>query len=446
MRTPPVFPKPKRSLVFMLLLFSFLFSCDELEQWWPKDTQKQEPADVVHDWYKLLAKVQFGASPQPVPILNFRNFGYIGVGVYEAVHPGIKGSLSLSTQLYQMPAMPTPEKHKEYLWGASANAALASLAKQLLSGLSDADKARIDSMENAYNIKFKSNTTHEVIARSQAFGRSIANAIYNWSTTDNFNLSSVGYTIPVFPGSWELTPPAFPNPVGPYLKNQRPFLASTLNFKVRSFPYTYSEDKESNFYKANKHVYDIGKSLTDEQKAIANWWADAGGTGVGIPAPYHALSLITGVLEGKKLNLGQAAEMYARTGICFKEATLIIWKVKYQLPLLRPITYIRKHIDPAWLSYLPTPPYPEYPSGLVGFYAPAMQVLKREFGDLPIKDNAYGWRGDAPREYASISKLVEEAAKSRVYAGIHYQITQNITIEIGNELGDNISKINLNTP
>jgi hypothetical protein len=446
MRTLPIFPRPKRNLVFMLFLFSFLFSCDELEQWWPKDTQKQEPADVIHDWYRLLAEVQFGANPQPVVISNFRNFGYIGIGLYEAVHPGIKGSLSLATQLYQMPAMPTPEKHREYLWGASANAALASMGKQFLAGLSDADKARIDSMENAYNTKFKSTTSNEVIARSQAFGRSIANAIYNWSTTDNFNLSSEGYKIPVFPGSWEPTPPAFANPVGPFLKNSRPFLASTLTLNVRALPHPYSEEKESNFYKAAKHVYDVGKSLTDEQKAIANWWADVGGTGVGIPAPYHLLSIVRGVLESKKLNLGQAAEMYARTGIGMKDGIIATFKGKFQYNLIRPVTYINKHIDPNWKSYLPNPPYPEYPSGLVSVYCPVMQVLKREYGDIPITDNAYDWRGDAPRQYMSITKLVEEAAKSRVYAGIHYQYTQDISIAFNSTLGDNISKINLNTP
>ncbi|QHT66202.1 vanadium-dependent haloperoxidase [Rhodocytophaga rosea] len=437
---------PKRNLVFVLILISSLLSCDQLEEWLPKDTPKQEPADVVHDWYKLLAKVQFGANPQPVVLLNNRNFGYIGVGVYEAVHPGIKGSLSLATQLYQMPAMPTPEKHKEYLWGASANAALASMAKLFLAGLTDGDKARIDSMENAYNTTFKANTSSEVIARSQAFGRSIADAIYNWSTADNFNLSGAGYKIPVLPGSWEPTPPAFAAPVGPYLKNSRPFLVSSLTLNVRSIPYAFSEDKESNFYKSNKHVYDIGKSLTDEQKAIANWWADAGGAGVGIPAPYHFLSIITSILESKKLNLGEAAEMYARTGIALKDGPIVTFKGKYQYNLIRPVTYINKHIDPNWKSYLPTPPYPEYPSGLVSIFGPVMQVLKREYGDIPVTDNAYSWRGDAPREYASITKMVEEAAKSRVYAGIHYQFTQDISIGLGNQLGDNISKINLNTP
>jgi hypothetical protein len=285
-----------------------------------------------------------------------------------------------------------------------------------------------------------------VLTCSQTFGRSIAKAIYDWSTTDNFNISSQGYTLPQFPGAWVPTPPAFANPVGPYLKNSRPFLAYSLTATAPPLPFPYSEEKSSPFYQAAKEVYDIGKTLTAEQKAIADWWADVGGAGVGVPAPYHSLSIVTGVLESKKAKLGKAAEVYAKTGIALKDGPIVVFRGKYQYNLLRPVTYIRGHIDPTWQSYLPSPPYPEYPSGLAGLYTPVMQVLIREFGDIPVSDNAYVWRGTAPRQYASISDLSAEAAISRVYAGIHYRFTQNITLEMGRALGDNIAKINLNTP
>jgi hypothetical protein len=435
----------KAAHLCVLFLFSLLFSCekllDEIVHRPPKHAQ--ESAAVVYDWYKLMARIQLRTSPQPVLILYNRNFGYIGVGLYEAVQPGIKGAVSLSTKLYQMPAMPKPEKHQQYLWGASANATLASMFKQFLVGLTDADKARIDSMENAYNSRFRWSTSDAVITRSQAFGRSVATAIYNWSTTDNFNLSSQGYILPEFPGAWVPTPPAFANPVGPYLKDSRPFLASSLTATAPPIPMPYSEDMSSELYKAAKEVYDIATNLTPEQKAIADWWADAGGAGIGVPAPYHQLTIITDLLESKKAKLGQAAEIYAKTGIAFKDGPINTFRGKFQYNLLRPGTYINRHIDPTWRSYLPSPPYPEYPSGLVGLYMPWMQVLIREFGDIPITDNAYAWRGSAPRQYPSITKMAEEAAFSRLYAGIHYRFTQVITLEIGRELGNNIANINL---
>jgi hypothetical protein len=443
----PVSSFRKATCLVSLFLISLLYGCEQLKKLEeithqpPKYTE--ESATVVYDWYKLITRIQLRTNPQPVILLNSRNFAYIGVGLYEAVRPGIKGAVSLSTKLYQMPDMPQADMHKEHLWGASANAALASMFKQLLVGLTEADKARIDSMENAYNNRFRLSTSDAVISRSQAFGRSIATAIYNWSATENFNFSSQGYTLPEFPGAWVLTPPAFANPVGPFLKDSRPFLAYSLTASTPPLPFPYSEEKTSPFYLAAKEVYDVSKTLTAEQKAIANRWADVGGVGVGIPLPGHLLSIVTGILEDKKAKLGEAAQIYAKTGIAMRDGHFIVFRDKYQYNLLRPVTYIQKHIDPTWQSYLPSPPYPEYPSGLVGLYAPVMQVLIREFGDIPVTDNAYTWRGDAPRHYSSISQLNEEAANSRVYAGIHYQFTQDLSREIGIKLGDYISNIDL---
>lgn len=90
-----------------------------------------------------------------------------------------------------------------------------------------------------------------------------------------------------------------------------------------------------------------------------------------------------------------------------------------------------------------SPPYPEYPSGLSGLYSPVMQVLIREFGDIPVTDDTYAWRGDEPRHYASISELNQEVAMSRVYGGIHYKFTMDTTREIGRQLGNYIANINL---
>jgi hypothetical protein len=427
-----------------LSIVGFLYSCQELEDLiHHPQKHAQEKADVVYDWYQLIVQMQLHASPQPQLHTNLRNFGYIGVGLYEAVSPGIKGSVSLSSKLYQMPAMPEPEEHREYVWGASANAALASMFKQFLVGMSDADMARIDSLENAYNEKFRSRTSDAVFTRSQAFGRAIATAIYDWSTTDNFNISNEGYTIPEFPGAWVPTPPAFANPFGPFIKDARPFLEYSLTATAPPLPFPYSEDPSSEFYKAAKEVYDISNTLTDEEKAIADVWGGLGGSGIAHAGGGHILSIVTGVLMDKKAKLGQAAEVYAKTGIALKDGLITTFRGKFEHNLLRPSTYINEHIDPDWETYLPSPPYPEYPSGLTGLYAPVLQVLIREFGDIPVTDNAYVWRGIAPRHYSSISALEKESGRSRVYAGIHYQFTMDITREIGKKLGDQIANIDL---
>jgi hypothetical protein len=433
--------KKRSSKLFITIMLLGLLSGCVKHPYFPPSAG-EESADVVFGWYKFIARIQLNTTPPPVALQNFRDLGFIGVGLYEAVQPGIKGAISLSSKLYQMPSMPEAEADKLYSWSASANAALASMFKQFLGGLTDANKTSIDSLENAYKDQFRLRIPEAVITRSQTFGRSIADAIHNWSTTDNFTTSSVGYDLPVCPSCWVLVPP-FTSPVGAFIGNSRPFLAYTLTATTPPMPFPYSEDPSSDFYKQAKNVYDIGIALTPEQKLIGKWFADFGGPGVGVAGGAHILSIATSVLEGKNAKLGQAAQIYAKISIAFKDDPVVIWRGKFHFNLLRPVTYINRLIDPTWTTLIPTPPYPDYPSGLVSLYSSSLQVLKREYGDIPITDNTYGWRGDAPRQYPSITELVKEAGFSRVLDGIHYQFTQDITIALAKEIGNQIADIDL---
>ena len=125
----------QKAASLLMIFFSLLiYSCQKKDIRPPKTTE--ESADVVYAWYKFIARLQLRVNPQPVLLLNHRNFGYVGVGLYEAVRPGIKGAVSLSSRLYQMPSMPEPQTNKDYLWSATANAALGSMFKQFLTGLS----------------------------------------------------------------------------------------------------------------------------------------------------------------------------------------------------------------------------------------------------------------------------------------------------------------------
>ena len=410
--------------------------------------QSEESADVVYEWYKFMSLLQRNVTPQPLPFTAGRAYAYIGIGLFESVQPGITGGSSFSPKLYQMPAMPKPDHSKDYLWKASANAALASMFKQFLTNLSEADKASIDAKELEIYNNLQLTTPEDVLQRSVAFGRSVAEAIYNWSGSDNYSITSGTYTPLNEPWAWIPTPPNFAAAVGDNLQYSRPFLKYTVNSTVPPIPVPYSEDPTSAFFLAAKEVHDLGGTITATaaNKATASWWADAGGAGIGLPAPYHLLSCVTSVLESQQAGLWKAAEVYAKTGIAFKDGPINTFRAKYHYNFLRPITYIRRHIDANWLSHLVNPPYSEYPSGLVGFYGPVIQVLITEFGDIPVTDNTYDWRGLPARQFSSLSQMRKEASDSRIYAGIHYRFTQDASIAIGVVLGNEISKIRVVGP
>ena len=417
----------------------------------------QESADFVYNWYKSMAQIQL-PNPSGAPPINYKNFAYIGVGLFESVQPGIPGGSSFSPKLYQMPAMPKADMNKEYLWSASANAALASMFKLFLSGpgvtpantaLTPANIISIEAIEAANYNHFRSMASEAVLQRSQAFGRAIASAIYNWSTTDNFTMSGAGWVPPVFPGAWVPTndPPTI---AGAYLGNSRPLLKYSLTALAPPIPVPYSTDHSSQFYREAKEVYDLGTASLNPAlpatQATARWWADAGGAGVGYSAPYHLVSIVTNLLELNNAGLWRAAEVYAKTGIGMKDGPIITFRSKFYYNLIRPVTYIKQNIDPNWNTTLQTPTYPEYPSGLVSNYGPVIQVLIREFGDVPVTDNIYSWRGLPARTFSSLSQLLEEAAVSRIYGGLHYRFAQNVSVAMGIELGNEIAKIRVVGP
>jgi hypothetical protein len=72
----------------------------------------------------------------------------------------------------------------------------------MFSGLTDANKKAIDDLEAKYNELESPGENSTVFARSQAYGKAIAQATFDWYKTDDIILSSAGYIVPVGPALW----------------------------------------------------------------------------------------------------------------------------------------------------------------------------------------------------------------------------------------------------
>ena len=432
----------KRIITTLLITTSLCYtSCEKFNYWdhHQNPYSKFPDAGVATDWYKLQLRFLLERNST----LNGVYFGYLGIGLYESVQPGIKNGVSLSQHLYQMPAMPAIENHKNYDWIESANAAMASLLRYYNTGLTTANLASIDSLENVYNQKLNQGPGTESFARSQAFGRSIATAVYNWSLTDNFNPSNTGYNPPAFFGAWVPTPPALANGVNPYVKDARPFLAENATDVAPPPPFPYLEDVGSDYYKMVKQVYDVNKALTQEQKDIALFWVDQG-NGTGFTPPGHDFSLITQAIEQTHVNLAVAAEAYAKAGIAERDGTIVCFRSKYKYNQMRPVTYIQKLIEPNWLPFIGTPPHPEYPAAHAHITGAVMEAVSEVLGhNIKVTGHTYDFRGWAPRTFNGLFKAGEEAGISRLYGGIHYLPSINEGLKLGHELGEKIGNIKL---
>jgi membrane-associated phospholipid phosphatase len=138
--------------------------------------------------------------------------------------------------------------------------------------------------------------------------------------------------------------------------------------------------------------------------------------------PGHWISISLKIFERDNVALETRLEVLARLGIALADAFVACWNSKYQYDLLRPVTYIRRVIDPGWEALLNTPPFPEYPSGHSTQSAAAAEILTELFGEnFAFEDASHKNDGLRPRSFPSFRAAAAEAGISRLYGGIHFR-------------------------
>ena len=167
--------------------------------------------------------------------------------------------------------------------------------------------------------------------------------------------------------------------------------------------------------------HDAVVNRTRDQTAIARFWSDD--AMLSVTPPGHWISIALLVMDTQAADIGRRTEVLAVLGVAVADAFIGCWNQKYRYDVIRPVTYIRKVIDPTWEPLLNTPPFPEYPSGHSTQSAAAAVVLTALFGPaVAFEDNTGAADGLAPRSFPSFWAAAEEAGMSRLYGGIHYPI------------------------
>jgi hypothetical protein len=428
--------RDKRNLLVMTLLsLGFAIALIALADTLKNASPSSHDASVATGWFELsleLVQVTKGFSP---PVAS-RAFGYMGVTLYEAVVPGMEDYQSLVGQLNGLTALPQIETNQTYDWSVVANSALAEMTKNLFAA-NEESKVKIEKLEQA----FVSSSNPEVIARSEAYGRALAEAIYAWSLEDG-SQSQLEYVVSSEAGAWQPTAPKFANALLPQWGNNRPFVLATGDECEITPALSYSEDKSSAFYQEGLEVYEVSKSLSDEQREIALFWSDDPGKTA--TPPGHWLAILNQLIKEQGSSLDRAAEAYAKLGIAVADSFIGCWSAKYDLNLLRPISYVQNVVDANWQPLLNTPPFPEYPSGHSVQSAAAAVVLTDLFGDnFAFTDHTHDDNGLRARSFGSFNEAAEEAAVSRLYGGIHFRAAIENGLEQGRCIGEKVVRLKL---
>jgi hypothetical protein len=199
-------------------------------------------------------------------------------------------------------------------------------------------------------------------------------------------------------------------------------------------PPAYSEDKGSQFYAEALEVYETSNKLTPEQTTIARFWSDD--PMLSPTPPGHWIFIAMDILQAKKADVAERADLLARLGVAMADSFIGCWHAKYEYDLIRPVTYIRRTIDPNWQPILITPPFPEYPSGHSTQSGAAAAVLTAHFGEgFAFKDATHEDEGLALRAFPDFWAAAEEAAMSRLYGGIHFRAAIERGLDQGRCIG-----------
>jgi membrane-associated phospholipid phosphatase len=204
----------------------------------------------------------------------------------------------------------------------------------------------------------------------------------------------------------------------PHWGQLRPFALKTWSECPVPDPPPYSTDTGSAFYRDAKQVHATRLSLTPHQRTTALYWADNAGES-GTP-PGHWIAIASQMVSQRRLSVRDAARLMVMTAVAQADAFIASWGYKYQHNLIRPRTYIRSVIDSTWEPLIPTPPFPEYPSGHSTQSAAAATVMEALVGDVAFDDSTSISIGHDVRRFDSFGAAADEAGLSRIYAGIHF--------------------------
>jgi membrane-associated phospholipid phosphatase len=238
-----------------------------------------------------------------------------------------------------------------------------------------------------------------------ALGRKVAALVIERGKTDGTDAKWTG-SVPTGPGKWNGT-----NPILPQMAMWKTWvLDSPSEFRAPPAPAYDSPEKAAELAEIKTFP------RTPKTNSAAYFWEYAVGGLRG--HQYWADQIGRLVLEYRLENDPPlAARAYALHDIAVTDAGIACWDSKYTYWAIRPF-----QLDPEVKPLFPTPNHPSYPAAH-GCFSTAQAVI---LGYL------------FPRDAAALAALAEEAAESRVWAGIHYRSDIVAGAALGRAVADKV--------
>lgn len=395
--------------------------------------------EVILTWHKLILELVRHTATY-VPPVAARAFAYIGITAHEALASGNSALRSLAGQLTDLPPPPV-RPAGEYDEPCVIHAALQAAVAELFLNTGPTGQRAMEAMGRKMGETASAGIDGGIVERSVAHGKAIAEHILAWSRVDGGGvIENMGFPMEYTPG----TRPQDWVPTNLIRLQQAPLLPGWAKCRPFAIPSAdaddpgphpdYDEAPGSAFHNAALEVLETSRSLTDEHKLIARFWSDD--PMLTFTPAGHWISIVLQIAERDALPVEVISSTLAKLGVAQADAFISCWATKFRYNLLRPVTFIRRHIDPAWEPLLITPPFPEYTSGHSTQSGAASTVLTAVFGEnFAFDDETHVDEGLPVRSFSSFGAAAEEAAISRLYGGIHFRFGNEKGLEQGRAVG-----------
>jgi hypothetical protein len=128
--------------------------------------------------------------------------------------------------------------------------------------------------------------------------------------------------------------------------------------------------------------------------------------------------------------------------VAIADSYVAVFDAKYHYQFWRPTMAIRwadgnKSTSDPWLPLLPTPPFPEYPSGHSAACGSAQIILESAFGrSTPFSATATTLFPDGyRRDYSSFDDASRECVEGRMLSGAHFRFSDEDALYLGQHVG-----------
>tara|TARA_S200000501_G_scaffold151520_1_gene142838 strand:+ start:1035 stop:2387 length:1353 start_codon:yes stop_codon:yes gene_type:complete len=423
------------------LILLLIVSCTSLEY----DDSKFDNPQFIHNSIKNLTDVIVYDIFSP-PVAS-RVYSYPIIAAYEILRQ--KDTLNYNSLAYQLNGLKEIPKPQEPVnFNIAAIEAIRNIGKSLIFS-----EARYEKFyEDFYSNKIFKDLPKKILKNSKQYGLIVSEHILNWASKDNYNQTRTfpKYTIKSEDEFWKPTPPDYMDGIEPHWSKIRTMVIDSSSQFPAPKPFKVNLKKNSPFYGQLMEVYNVTTNLSDEQVEMAKFWdcnpyvshhkGHAMFATKKITPGGHWINICKIVSEKSNSNDLESIRTYALVSIALFDSFISCWDEKWKTIVVRPETLINEYIDEDWLPLLQTPPFPEYTSGHSVISRASAVILTKIFGDeFSFDDTSEIEFGLPMRSFDSFIHASDEAAISRLYGGIHYEMAISNGVTQGQEIGDFIS-------